>query len=100
MKHETKTTIAAIVQADTTASPAQRDAIVNALNAPPHRALDLITAEAVAKICKVSVRTVRRWAAQGHIRAIRQGPRAIRFARDEIEAFALGQSAESPADQQ
>jgi excisionase family DNA binding protein len=48
-----------------------------------------LTAAEVAEILSVSLSTVKRWAEQGTIPAVRMGPRILRFPCDEFDEWEL-----------
>jgi excisionase family DNA binding protein len=48
---------------------------------------ELLTAAQVAEWLNVTQQTVRRWAENGTVPAVRIGPRAIRFRRSDIDAL-------------
>lgn len=58
----------------------------NAPAAPVPADDDLTVAEA-AVLLKCSTKTVRNWIASGHLKAYRQGPRAIRITRADVAAL-------------
>lgn len=52
----------------------------------PHSSPNFTTND-VAEHFGVSVRTVRRWVADGYLKPVRVGPRLIRFRPEDIEAL-------------
>ena len=48
---------------------------------------EMLTADEVAKIMKVNIRTVRQWVATGEIMIILIGKREYRIARSELNRF-------------
>lgn len=48
---------------------------------------DLMTAEEVRKLLKVSLVTVRRWTSSGYIPHVQLGLRMVRYRRDSIEQW-------------
>ena len=47
----------------------------------------LLTADDVARIMKVSIRTVRKWVAEGELAIVRIGTQDYRITRDELNRF-------------
>jgi excisionase family DNA binding protein len=54
---------------------------------PPGAGDPLLTAEDVAGLTRVSLRTVRRWIAAGKLEVVPVGERLVRIRRSALEAF-------------
>ena len=53
---------------------------------------ELMTAREVKDYLKISESTLRRWIREGRLRAVKIGPKALRFRREDIEALGRGET--------
>lgn len=58
--------------------------------------MELLTIHDVARVLRVSTRTVREYVSRGLLRPVRVGPRLVRFMPREIERFISGAPVEPP----
>ena len=57
------------------------------VNRRERRHPELIGLQEAADYCDVSYRTIRRWIAQGHLNAVRVGPRLLKVDADDLAAL-------------
>jgi excisionase family DNA binding protein len=61
-----------------------------------HQRTTLLTPSEVAELLRVTPRTVRRWAAEGHLERVRPGGRLSRYTLESVEAFLHPTTNEAP----
>lgn len=87
MKVETRKTVEAFAKA-AIQDPAERDAVLAALNRPKTERRDkMITGKEAARLAGVTRHTIREWEKLGHLHGKHITPRRVRFSRNELEEF-------------